>query len=181
MDRNFKSVYFVIVCALVVLVSITFNGTYAFYTASLDNAGNDVTTTTTTKSLTDMVLSGDTKVSVTDLIPGESVENTFRVQNDNNLPVTYTIYWTGVTNTFVNTADLILSLEYVEGETTNTLINESDNKAFPTANNEVLASSITIPANTTQEFTVRVLYKNTESNQVGDSGKSFGGTIQIRS
>lgn len=174
-----KRMYFVVACALLILISITFNGTYAFFVAGLTSTGTG-TTTVNTKQLQDVVLTGNTYTSASNMLPGESTTFTFTVKNPNSESLPYTLYWSNVTNTFVNKSDLILNLSYNDGTNTVTVINDSNNVTFPTANDTNLGSSVTIGPNKTYTYTLTIKYKNTSNNQIADAGKTFGGTINLK-
>lgn len=169
-------VYFVTICAIMILVSVVFSGSYAFYSANVSEQGDNKAVTSQTKQLEDLVLSGAPSVAITNVIPGDEITTTFTVENPNDVEAIYSLYWSEAVNTFVNQSDLIVELS-LDGDTSETF----SAKTFPTAANEVLATNIHIPANTTQSFTLKITYQNTNVNQIEDTGKDFSGTISIKS
>ena len=167
-----KSFYIVVFSTILILVSIVFDGTYAYFVASVGGTGNTTNNTTTvdTDDMSDLVIAGKSNISSNLLIPGESISSTFTISNENDVNICFTLYWTNVTNTFVNQNDLIVTLT---DSNNNVLVS---NKTFPNAAS-ILSDTMQIKANTTEIYTVNVTYQETDGNQLDDMGKSFGATI----
>ena len=166
---NTKSFYIVFACALLILCSICFNGSYAYFLATVDTSGN-VASSLTTDELNDIVLTGTEIKSSSNLIPGESVSTTFTVENSNKVDVCFDLEWSQVVNTFINKDDLVVTLEDSTGKV---LVSEL---TFPT-NDTSLITGLKVKAETTNTYTLKVLYKNTNKSQNEDMNKSFKGTI----
>lgn len=167
-----KSFYIVVISSILILISIVFEGTYSYFVASVGGTGNTTNNTTNveTEELTDLVIAGKSNVTSNFLIPRESVSSTFTITNNNNVDICYTLNWTNVTNTFVNQADLLVTLTDSQGKTW------VSNEQFPSVAG-VLSDSMSISAQTTEIYTLTVLYQETDEDQMGDMGKSFGATI----
>ena len=166
---NTKSFYIVFASALLILCSVCFNGSYAYFLATVDTSGN-VASSLTTDELNDIVLTGTKTVNSDNLIPGESVSTTFTVENSNKVDVCFDLLWNNVNNTFVNKADLVVTLTK-----NGTEINLS-NSIFPSTNDGVL-TSLSIKANTTDTYKLTVTYKETDKDQSADMKKTFSGVI----
>ena len=166
---NTKSFYIVFASALLILCSICFNGSYAYFLATVDTSGN-VASSLTTDELNDIVLTGTEIKSSSNLIPGESVSTTFTVENSNKVDVCFDLLWNNVNNTFLSKNDLVVTL------TKNGTEISLSNSIFPSTNDEVL-TSLSIKANTTDTYKLTVTYKLTDVDQSADMKKTFSGVI----
>ena len=166
---NTKSFYIVFACALLILCSICFNGSYAYFLATVDTSGN-VASSLTTDELNDIVLTGTEIKSSSNLIPGESVSTTFTVENSNKVDVCFDLLWNNVNNTFLSKNDLVVTL------TKNGTEISLSNSIFPSTNDGVL-TSLSIKANTTDTYKLTVTYKETDKDQSADMKKTFSGVI----
>lgn len=166
---NNKSFYIVFASVLLILCSVCFNGSYAYFSATVDTSGN-VASSLTTDELNDIILTGTNIVSNDNLIPGESVSTTFTVQNPNKVDVCFDLEWSQVVNTFTNKNDLVISL------IKNDAAVNTSSTFFPSASGETL-SSLSIKANTIDTYKLTVTYKDTSEEQSADMSKAFSGTI----
>ena len=166
---NTKSFYIVFASALLILCSICFNGSYAYFLATVDTSGN-VASSLTTDELNDIVLTGTEIKSSSNLIPGESVSTTFTVENSNKVDVCFDLLWNNVNNTFLSKNDLVVTL------TKNGTEISLGNSIFPSTNDGVL-TSLSIKANTTDTYKLTVTYKETDKDQSADMKKTFSGVI----
>ena len=165
-ENNSKKYIIGIIVALIVFVS---GISYAYFEANVINAGVR-TTSIATKNLSDLQIIDGTTSSSNNMIPGDSVTQTFQVRNNNDMNLCFALNWSNVSNTFVNTSDLHVSLS----DGTNNIPLTLD--TFPTTGEE-LATNMKINASTTNNYTLTVTYVNTEADQTGDMGKSFSGRI----
>ena len=170
-----KRVYVVLISSLAILISLTYQGTYSYFSTTVEGTGNTEhnTSTVTTDELTDLVINGNAIANTNPLIPGDVITQTFTVQNDNSIRVCFNLLWSNTTNTFINQDDVVVHLEDSDGTV---IVNET---VFPATNagTTLLASGVQIPAETTETYTLTVTYKNTDELQNADIGKSFNGTI----
>ena len=164
---SMKKTYAVVVCAVTILVAISFSVSYSYFTSDIATGGQETSTNVTTTELQDIVLSGQTDVTADNLIPGKSITNTFKISNPNNKPVPYKLVWSDVVNNFVNQSDLIVTLS-ADG------LSDFTPVSFPaTGANTVLLDGKTIDASTTLTFTLKIEYKNTDKNQFADMGQTI--------
>ena len=173
MDK--KKVFVVLVSAFVIMICLTYQGTYSYFTATVEGTGNRENNTSTgqTDTLENLILSEGSNVVSSAMIPGDSVTYTFTVQNPNNIDVCFNLLWSNTTNTFINQKDLVVKLEKSDGTV---LVN---NKQFPATNSGTteLLLGTSIKASTTDTYTLTVTYLSTDEDQTADMGKSFSGTI----
>ena len=97
MDK--KKVFVVLVSAFVIMICLTYQGTYSYFTATVEGTGNRENNTSTgqTDTLENLILSEGSNVVSSTMIPGDSVTYTFTVQNPNNIDVCFNLLWS---NTF---------------------------------------------------------------------------------
>ena len=143
---------------------------YAYYEGIVHGTGNtNMEGSAHTATIEDLILTGTTEVVNTNMIPGESSEYSFTIQNPNDYQVCFGIYFDNITNTFVNTSDLEVSLG---GET----------GIFPTTGDtSTIIGGFKAKANSTTTYTLTVTYKDVEGkDQTADIGKKFSGVIKAR-
>ena len=167
--KDITKIYIVVASSLMLLITMIYQGVYAYFEAEVIHAGVR-NTSIATKNLKDLQIIDGTTSSSDLMIPGESITQTFQVKNENDMSVCFNLNWENVVNTFVNTNDLHVSLN--DG-TSNTLLTLN---TFPTTS-ATLASGMKINASTTSNYTLTVTYVETESDQTGDMGKKFSGRI----
>ena len=165
-----KKTYIVVASSIMLLFCLAYQGAYAYFTTSSVTEGN-FNTDISSGTISDLIISDGNHVTSNNLIPGDSITNTFTVQNPNNLKVCFNLLWSDVVNEFINKADLVITLTDQSGKV---LVSE---KAFPSANDEILAENLSINGNTTNTYTLTITYKNSDQNQIADMGKTFSGTI----
>ena len=165
-----KNVKYVIVLAIMVVAFVLIGGSFSYYEAIVHGNGNTIMEGgASTASISDLRLSGTTEVVNTNMIPGERSEYSFSVENTNDKSVCFGIYLDNLTNTFVNTNDLEISIDEKKG-------------VFPNVGDtSTIIDGINIPANSTYLYTLVVTYKDVEDkNQAEDMGGSFEGIIKAR-
>ena len=164
-----KYFYIVFSSTLLILFTLMYEGSYAYFNAFVSSEG-EKKTTVTTNVYEDIVISNTSVVSSNNLLPGESVSTSFDITNPNNVSVCFDLLWNNVNNTFLSKNDLVVTLTKNGSE-----INLS-NSIFPSANDEVL-TSLSIKANTTDTYKLTVTYKETDVDQSADMKKTFSGVI----
>ena len=172
---NKKSLFVVLISALTIMVSLTYQGTYSYFTSSVEGTGNieNNTSTTNTEELSDLIITNGENISNTTMIPGDSVTITFSVQNPNDIKVCFDLLWNNTTNEFVNQQDLVYSLK---DEDNHVLVTE---KTYPKTNvgTTLLVDGTSIEANETKTYTLTITYKETDEDQTADIGKTFNSSI----
>ncbi len=172
---NTKKLIAIFSISIIVLIGLVVAGTYAFFTNSVIDRRGDNTTNLITGSVSEFGLKDGT-ITGDNLIPGDTVTKNFSLSNRSTGPVNFKLLWKDITNSFVNKQDLIITLTQ-DGKT---LISEADNNTFPsTASSSVLKDNLTIPTGATQNFTLKITYRNTEQDQSGDMGKTISASIAI--
>ena len=168
-----NALYIVVASALMILICIIYQGTYSYFSDSPNSSGNNTGIDKSTTEVRDLIITDKTDITNSNLIPGESVSNTFTVENPNTQDLCFQLLWTNITNTFTNKNDLIITLQKSDGTI---IISESANQVFPSADG-TLATGLKISGNTTDTYTLTITYKNTDQNQIDDMDATFSGTI----
>ena len=157
------------------MVSLTYQGTYSYFTSSVEGTGNieNNTSTTNTEELSDLIITDGENISNTTMIPGDSVTITFTVENPNTIQVCFNLLWSNTENTFVNQKDLVYTLEDEDGTM---LVSETQ---YPSTNTgtTLLVDGTSIEANETKTYTLTITYKETDEDQTADIGKTFNSSI----
>lgn len=169
-----KKTYIVIASAILILFCLMYSVSYAYFSIKVNNDFNNGTSGNTTigsDTVKDIIISDGTKVTSSNIIPGESVSSTFTVQNPNDISLCFGLDWINVVNEFVNKSDIVVSLQDENG----TILLEE--KEFPSENNVNLIEGLMIPANTTKTYILIVTYKNTDKDQSIDMNKKFQATL----
>jgi len=169
MKKN--AIYIVVASSLMILFCLVYQTTYSYFAVGHnDTRGEKKYANVTAADLQDLTLiSGNTNESNL-LIPGESLNSTFSVNNPSSATLCFKLKWHDVTNTFINKNDLKVTL--IDSKN-----NVLANTIFPSFDNTPLADSVYITANTTEEYTIAVTYQNTNENQNSDMGKMFSGKL----
>ncbi len=110
-----------------------------------------------------------------DVLPDDMPEHVeiedrkFTITNETNYPILYRLVWTNVSNNF-ETENLQYSLTGTMGGIS------KEFQPVPKANG-IIKEGITIPANTTQSYTLSFVLKGTHTEQNIDAGKTFAGVV----
>ena len=125
-----KRMFVVVISALVIMISLTYQGTYSYFSARVEGTGNTENNQSQgqTNTLQNLIISESANVVSSNMIPGDSVTYTFTVHNPNTISVCFSVLWSYTTNTFVNQKDLLVNLEKSDG----TVLVESSQ--FPATN-----------------------------------------------
>lgn len=171
MHKKEKVIY--IASSIILMILVIVGVTYAYFSANVIGGEDDTTMTiTATNGLLLIFTDGEDVVNADDIAPGWQATKTFNIKNPGNAAASYDLYFNDVINTFVNKNDLVYTITSTNGGGTKT------QTTLPSADEQVI-SGISIPANTTQVYTLTIKYLNTESNQIADVGKKFSFKIFI--
>ena len=102
-----KKTYIVVASSIMLLFCLAYQGAYAYFTTNSQMTG-DFNTDISSGTISDLIISDGNHVTSNNIIPGESVTNTFTVQNPNNLKVCFNLLWSDVVNEFINKANEFL-------------------------------------------------------------------------
>ena len=125
---------------------------------------------------TDCVESVDCQNISENLDIGDSLEKTFKIYNNNTLKgLTYSIYFTNLTNTFVNN-ELVYRLINLD---TGTVVKEET--TLPSTTSEALMkNNIYIPIGSTHNYKLIITYKDLQENSPSNIGATFSFKLGIK-
>ncbi len=169
-----KKTYIVVASAIMILFCLMYSVSYAYFSIKVTNnfnGGNKGSTVIGSDTVKDIIISDGTKVTSSNIIPGESVTSDFTVQNPNGIAICFGFDWTDVLNEFTRKQDLVFTLKEENGETL------LENVEFPSTNNQTIIEGLSIPAKTTKKYILTVTYKNVNEDQTTDMNKKFHATI----
>ena len=158
------------VIASLVTVLVLSGVSYAYYSAKIKE--NNKTETVIKSNELNLIFTGTNEITANNMIPGDSFEKTFTVENTSNRAVDYNIYMENITNEF--NEDLVYTLN----DGTSDLIIE---KKLPSTNTNksYLKTTISIKAKTKKTYTLTITFKNTDELQNDYQGKTFKATVGI--
>ena len=158
------------VIASLVTVLVLSGVSYAYYSAKIKE--NNKTETVIKSNELNLIFTGTNEITANNMIPGDSFEKTFTVENTSNRAVDYNIYMENITNEF--NEDLVYTLN----DGTSDLIIE---KKLPSTNTNksYLKTTISIKAKTKKTYTLTITFKNTDEPQNDYQGKTFKATVGI--
>ncbi len=181
--KTIAAMYYVTICSILILISITFNGTYSFFVASVvDNNADGRTANITAGSVSGISLNETVKIEpIKNMIPNDSITKTFVLNNPDNVSGTVSLEWQDVVNNLGNKKDLIIILKNVTEN--KDVITEAQKKQFPSASGELLLENVEVKASSSITYSLTIKYLNDPDNNqmTGDENKSFGATIKIKS
>ena len=168
-----KEKKYLIFSTVILIALLVFGVSYSFYKARIE--GNTKSISLKTKGIY-LLYKGDLKLVSGYIEPGWSVTKTFTIENQSSSEEKYNIYIKDLVNTFVTEGYLQYKITSSNG------YNMSEYKDIPKSGSKtdtVLAYSVTINPKEEQEYTIELIYKDTEEDQSEDMGKILSGKLYI--
>ena len=168
-----KIIIYSSIIVLIVLTIILFT-TYAFITTKVSGNSSGKKYQAISKIIRIEYSDGKETLSsnINDTFtPGSVITKTFTVTNTGDDEIDYTIYLENVTNTFTRYSDITYELY----DSSNTKIYEG---TFPKTDN-VISDTYKLKKNESTTYTLKVIYNNSEENQIVDSGKKIDAKISF--
>ena len=167
--RNISNKKFILFSILSCLLILTIGTTYAFFTTNI--LGNsDAKSTQVYAGIMSLKLDGTTITSADGMYPGASHTIEFSVENTGTLTTTYELDMKEVYNDLYND-DMVYTItkndELVKEETVVPKIDD------------ILLPAVVIAPQEIDNYKLTITYKNSDSLQNSDEGKSFSGRVQI--
>jgi len=175
-----KKVIIGIALAFLLLAAIGF--TYAYFSGGVsgnEEAENQIVETgTLSLNYTD-----GPEITLNNAYPGDKIEKTFTVENTGSLDTSYIIYLNNLINNFTND-ELVISFictSYKSGEEYGTC-SGIENQIIPyseTASKTTIKANIPVESGVTHEYKLEIIFKELNSVQNYNQGKTFSGVINI--
>ena len=159
------------VIGLVLFMTIFNSLSYAYFTSNIEGEGKEMVITTSDISIR---FTDNEAIKKTGLTPGDTITKTFSITNNSEGKVEYKINWEYLINNFVNREYLVYEVSSTNGGGS---LSETQ---LPDSEEHInILNNITINPGVTQEYTMRITYKNSSSNQDADKNKSLIGKLEI--
>ena len=124
---------------------------------------------------TSIVYDENNHLNISSIDPGYSLEQKFRISNNNSNQIKYSIEWQNVTSTWnepdARPAEFTYTLNCSNGE-------KVISKQMPLSN-EVILDDLELTTNKTNECIITFSFVNTEQDQSYNLNKSFIGTYKV--
>ena len=168
--NNKKKVILIVLLAIILVVGVTVGYSFAYFTSSMINTTTPTNTAITTGSMAIEFTDGP-EITLENAIPGSYVEKTFSVKNIGTLDTMYDIYMSDLVNNFADKTDLVYTLTSSNGAN----VNETQ---VPSSSAKIVSNQA-IAVDETQNYTLRIEFKETNDNQDDNKGKQFSTIIRV--
>ena len=171
MKKKENRVLILSILGTLLLLSIAIASSYAYFVAniSVNKYTNNLVVTNGVMALE--YKDGD-EITLANAVPGSSVTKTFTVKNTGNVATNYTIYFSELSNKFVDKTDLVYTLTSSDGgkNVAQTQVPDS---------NEAMVSNYEIEAGKTHTYTLTITFLNKDEAQDDNQGVSFSTKVTI--
>ena len=114
MKKKENRILILSILGTLLLLSIAVAGSYACFVANV-SGNKDTNNVVVTNGVMSLEYKDGDEVSLTNAVPGSSVSKTFTVKNTGNVSTNYTIYFSELSNKFVDKTDLVYTLTSSDG------------------------------------------------------------------
>ena len=166
-----KKIIILSIVGVLLLVSIVVATSYAYFTANV-SGNKDTNNVVITNGVMSLEYTDGDEINLANAIPGSSVSKTFTVKNTGNVSTNYTIYFSELSNKFVDKTDLVYTLTSSDG-------GKSVAQTQVPSTNEAMVSNYAIEAGKTHTYTLTVTFLDKDENQDDNQGVSFSTKVSI--
>ena len=153
------------------LVSIAIASSYAYFAANV-SGNKDTNNVVVTNGVMSLEYKDGDEINLANAVPGSSVTKTFTVKNTGNVSTNYTIYFSELSNKFVDKTDLVYTLTSSDG-------GKNVAQTQVPSTNEAMVSNYAIEAGKTHTYTLTITFLNKDENQNDNMNVSFTTKIGI--
>ena len=166
-----KKIIILSIVGVLLLASIGVAVSYAYFNASV--SGNPTTNNVVvTNGVMALEYKDGDEITLANAIPGSSVSKTFTVKNTGNVATNYTIYFSELSNKFVDKTDLVYTLTSSDG-------GKNVAQTQVPSTNAAMVSNYAIDAGKTHTYTLTITFLNKDENQNDNMGVSFSTKVSI--
>ena len=166
-----KKILILSIIGVLLLVSIVVATSYAYFTANV-TGNKDTNNVVITNGVMSLEYKDGDEINLANAVPGSSVSKTFTVKNTGNVATNYTIYFSELSNKFVDKTDLVYTLTSSDG-------GKNVAQTQVPSKNEAMVSNYAIEAGKTHTYTLTITFLNKDENQNDNMNVSFTTKIGI--
>ena len=166
-----KKIIILSIVGVLMLVSIVVATSYAYFTANV-SGNKDTNNVVVTNGVMALEYKDGDEITLANAVPGSSVSKTFTVKNTGNVSTNYTIYFSELSNKFVDKTDLVYTLTSSDG-------GKSVAQTQVPDSNEAMVSNYSIAAGKTHTYTLTITFLDKDENQDDNQCVSFSTKVSI--
>ena len=166
-----KKILILSIIGSLLLVSIAIASSYAYFVANV-SGNKDTNNVVVTNGVMALEYKDGDAINLGNAIPGSSVSKTFTVKNTGNVATNYTIYFSELSNKFVDKTDLVYTLTSSDG-------GKNVAQTQVPSTNEAMVSNYAIDAGKTHTYTLTITFLDKDENQDDNQGVSFSTKVSI--
>ena len=166
-----KKIIILSIVGVLLLVSIVVATSYAYFVANV-SGNKDTNNVVVTNGVMALEYKDGDEITLANAVPGSSVSKTFTVKNTGNVSTNYTIYFSELSNKFVDKTDLVYTLTSSDG-------GKNVAQTQVPSTNEAMVSNYAIEAGKTHTYTLTITFLNKDENQNDNMGVSFSTKVSI--
>ena len=166
-----KKILILSIVGVLILVSIAISSSYAFFVANV-SGNKDTNNVVVNNGVMALEYKDGDEINLANAVPGSSVSKTFTVKNTGNVATNYTIYFSELSNKFVDKTDLVYTLTSSDG-------GKNVAQTQVPSTNEAMVSNYAIDAGKTHTYTLTITFLNKDENQNDNMNVSFTTKIGI--
>ena len=166
-----KKIIILSIVGVLMLVSIVVATSYAYFTANV-SGNKDTNNVVITNGVMALEYTDGDEITLANAVPGNSVTKTFTVKNTGNVSTNYTIYFSELSNKFVDKTDLVYTLTSSDG-------GKNVAQTQVPSTNDAMVSNYAIDAGKTHTYTLTITFLDKDENQDDNQGVSFSTKVSI--
>ena len=166
-----KKILILSIIGSLLLVSIAIASSYAYFVANV-SGNKDTNNVVVTNGVMSLEYKDGDEINLANAVPGSSVTKTFTVKNTGNVATNYTIYFSELSNKFVDKTDLVYTLTSSDG-------GKNVAQTQVPSKNDAMVSNYAIEAGKTHTYTLTITFLNKDENQNDNMNVSFTTKVSI--
>ena len=166
-----KKIIILSIVGVLMLVSIVVATSYAYFVANV-SGNKDTNNVVVTNGVMSLEYTDGDEITLANAVPGNSVTKTFTVKNTGNVSTNYTIYFSELSNKFVDKTDLVYTLTSSDG-------GKNVAQTQVPSTNEAMVSNYSIDAGKTHTYSLTITFLDKDENQDDNQGVSFSTEVSI--
>ena len=160
-----KKIIILSIVGVLMLVSIVVATSYAYFVANV-SGNKDTNNVVVTNGVMSLEYKDGDEITLANAVPGNSVTKTFTVKNTGNVSTNYTIYFSELSNKFVDKTDLVYTLTSSDG-------GKNVAQTQVPSKNDAMVSNYAIDAGKTHTYTLTITFLDKDENQDDNQNVSF--------